>query len=133
VVRMRTLEELTEALGAALQDAWNEFAVLHSKVYSLLETELSKSQLENVSEAAAALAKLDYHLRRARELVGRLGKTQTLPLGEVAASLAWALKQVKDPTAQRLAIQEFWAAMNRRGLAPNSDVDRLIQLSLPTQ
>ena len=130
---MRVLEEIVEAIGAALHDAWSDFAALHAKVYSLLETELTKSQLESVSEAAALLARLDYRLRRAKELAAKLDKARNIPLGEIAASLAWALKQVKDPTARRLVAQEFWVAMNRRGLVSNSDVERLTQLSLPSE
>jgi len=43
----------------------------------------------------------------------------------IQEALSHTLTQVKDHTERRLVAQEFWHSLNRKGLIPNDEVEKL--------
>lgn len=54
----------------------------------------------------------------------------TLVLASVSEALATAMKQITSTTDRRVAIQEFWHSLNRKGIVRNDEVYSLVDMSI---
>jgi len=55
---------------------------------------------------------------------------EIMVLAAVSEALTTAMKQVMALTDRRVAIQEFWHSLNRKGIIRNEEVQPLIDLNI---